>query len=206
MDNAAILTAYRRYAGVYDLLFGGIFAPGRTRAVEALGCGAGDRVLEVGVGTGLSLPYYPRDVDVVGIDLSDHMLRRARKRCRRHELRNVALHQMDAQAMSFEDESFSKISVMYIASVVPDPVAMMREIARVCRPGGDVVVVNHFSSANRLINGMERMLLPFSRTLGFIPSFPLGALMDGHPLVPVNTCSVNLFGYWKLVRFSKPAA
>jgi phosphatidylethanolamine/phosphatidyl-N-methylethanolamine N-methyltransferase len=206
MDNAAVLSAYRRYAGVYDLIFGSIFAPGRAQAAEALGCAPGDRVLEVGVGTGLSLPYYPREVGVVGIDLSAHMLRQARKRCRRRALNNVELHQMDAQSMDFDAETFSKVSVMYIASVVPDPTAMMQEITRVCRPGADVILVNHFSSPNRIINAMERMLLPLSRVLGFIPSFPLDGLMEGHGLEPLGIRSVNLFGYWKLLRFRKPAA
>lgn len=204
MDHQSVANAYQRYAPVYDLLFGGVFEPGRRRLIQALDCRAGDTVLEVGVGTGLSLPHYPRHTHVTGVDLSPHMLARAHARVRRHGLTNVALLAMDAQALAFPDASFDKVAALYVASVVPDPAAMMRELRRVCRPGGQVLVVNHFSRGHGLGHALERGLAPFARALGFRPLFPLAPFLAQAGMELTGTHPVNLFGYWTLVRFVKP--
>jgi len=112
-------------------------------------CGPGERILEVGVGTGLSLPLYPENVSVVGIDISRHMLDQARVRQARSGLDNVAeLMVMDAENMGFKDDSFDKVVAMYVASVVPDPGRLVDEMRRVCKPGGQIFMVNHFHSRN----------------------------------------------------------
>jgi len=205
MDQQAITAAYRRYAPVYDFLFGPVFEPGRRRLVEALNCRPGDEILEVGVGTGLSLPYYPRHAHVTGIDLSPHMLARADIQVRRHGLRNVALMAMDVQRLSFPDASFDKVSALYVASVVPDPAEMMQELERVCRPGGEVVIVNHFTRNNGMVARIERGLAPLARSLGFRPLFPLDAFIGLTRLELTEAMPVNAFGYWTLLRFRNPS-
>jgi phosphatidylethanolamine/phosphatidyl-N-methylethanolamine N-methyltransferase len=201
MDQAAITAAYRRYAPIYDLVFGPVFEPGRRRLVKALNCRPGDEVLEVGVGTGLSLRYYPSHARVTGIDLSPHMLARASVQVRRHALRNVSLMAMDVQALSFPDASFDKIAALYVASVVPDPAQMMRELERVCRPGGEVVVVNHFTRNDGVIARVERGLAPLTRSLGFRPLFPMDEFITMTRLELTEATRVNAFGYWTLLRF-----
>ncbi len=201
MDHKAITAAYKRYAPVYDLLFGPLFEPGRRRLVQSLNFLSGDEVLEVGVGTGLSLRHYPRDVRVTGIDLSPDMLARAGVQVRRHGLRNVELMTMDAQRLTFPDASFDKVAAMYVASVVPDPAQMMRELERVCRPGGEVVVLNHFSRGNGVTARIERGLAPLARSLGFRPLFPLDAFIALTRLELTEATPVNAFGYWTLLRF-----
>lgn len=205
MDQQAITAAYRRYAPVYDVLFGPVFEPGRRRLVEALNCRPGDEILEVGVGTGLSLPYYPRHANVTGIDLSPHMLARANIQVRRHGLRNVALMAMDVQRLSFPNASFDKVSALYVASVVPDPAEMMQELERVCRPGGEVVIVNHFTRNNGVVARIERGLAPLARSLGFRPLFPLDAFIGLTRLELTEAMPVNAFGYWTLLRFRNPS-
>ncbi|MCK0509813.1 class I SAM-dependent methyltransferase [Aromatoleum buckelii] len=205
MDQQAITAAYRRYAPVYDILFGPVFEPGRRRLVQALNCRPGEEVLEVGVGTGLSLRHYPRYARVTGIDLSPHMLARASLQVQRHDLRNVALMAMDVQRLSFPDASFDKVSALYVASVVPDPAVMMQELERVCRPGGEVVVVNHFTRSNGFASRIERGLAPLARSLGFRPLFPLDAFIGLTHLELTETTPVNAFGYWTLLRFRNRA-
>ena len=204
MDHKSVISAYRRYAGVYDLLFGLVFEPGRKRVVEQLDCRAGERVLEAGVGTGLSLPYYPAHTHVVGIDLSPDMLDRAGERVRRLGLKNTELHCMDVQAMAVPDNSFDKVACMYVASVVPDPAAMMAEMRRVCRPGGDIFVVNHFTSQRGVARRIEEMLSPLAKRLGFRPVFPLDDFIGLSELEVLEVTPVNAFGYWTLVHLQNP--
>ena len=133
MQIEAVKTAYRRYARIYDMVFGAVLQPGRRAVLETLKLKPGDRVLEVGVGTGLSLPLYPRDVRITGIDVSNEMLERARARVARAGLKNVdALVEMDAEDMTFPDASFDKVVAMYVVSVVPNPAKLLEELHRVC--------------------------------------------------------------------------
>src|SRR5439155_106222 len=143
LDQASILEAYRRWAGVYDTVFGGISSNGRLRAVALANRLPGTQVLEVGVGTGLALPHYRRDKRITGIDLSKEMLRKARARTRAEGLTHVqALHEMDAEATDFEDASFDTAVGMFVASVVPNPRRLLAELRRLVRPGGDILLVN----------------------------------------------------------------
>ena len=198
MHIEAVKAAYRRYANIYDALFGPVLQPGRKAVIEALGCKPGERVLEVGVGTGLSLPMYPPSVRITGIDLSREMLERARTRVARHALANVeGLLEMDAEAMSFADASFDKVVAMYVVSVTDHPAQLLHELQRVCKPHGDIFIVNHVRSDNPLVGAVERSLARFSNQLGFHPDFELRSLVNGSFRVE-HVSSINFF--WKVMR------
>lgn len=206
MDLISVRRAYRFYAPVYDYVFGRIVNEGRRLAVSRFRQNPGDRILETGVGTGLSLPYYKRHVQVTGVDVSPEMLERARRRFHTPEHPQVhALLEMDAQNMNFPDNRFQGAVAMYVASVVPDPRAMMREMFRVTEPGAPVLVVNHFASSKPFLRTMESRLAPFSRRLGFQPDFSLEHFIEILGFEPEKVTTVNLGGYWKLLEFRTPA-
>ena len=198
MQIDSVKAAYRRYAGVYDAVFGPVLQPGRKAVVQALGLRSGDRVLEVGVGTGLSLPLYPRDVRITGIDVSREMLDKARRRVARRRLTNVeALLEMDAERMTFPDASFDKVVAMYVVSVVERPAKLLEELHRVCRPHGEIYLVNHVRSDNRFIAAVEKGLARFSDKLGFHPDFELRDMVgDAGELTELSR--INFF--WKVMR------
>lgn len=201
LDLESAKKAYRRYAPIYDAVFGPILHQGRKRIVQGMDCRPGDRILEVGVGTGLSLPLYPDNVKVTGIDVSREMLERARERVRRRCLKNVeAIREMDAMNMDFPDASFDKTVVMYVVSVVGDVRKLMGEIRRVTKPGGEIFIVNHFRSEKGLPRLIEDGLSPLARLLGFHTDLELRAFLDDTGLEADAIMPVNLFGYWKLVR------
>lgn len=207
MDIDAIDKVYRRYARVYDVVFGAVFQPGRKEIVESLDCRPGERILEVGVGTGLSLPLYPKDVEVVGIDISRDMLARAQARKNRCKLgKNVHLAVMNGEGMAFEDNSFDKVVAMYVASVVPDPERLVDEMRRVCKPNGLIVFVNHFHSENRVMRACERMLAPLSKHIGFRPDFSLDHFLGETGLKVMDIHPVNIFHFCTMVeaRNNKP--
>lgn len=207
IDQAAVLAAYSRYANVYDLLFGAIFEPGRRAAVEAANTRPDQRILEVGVGTGLSLPRYRSDARVVGIDVSPEMLEKARTRVTRQGLSQVeSLYEMDAERMRFPDDSFDAVVVMYTVSVVSDLERLFCEIRRVCIAGGDIVVVNHFASSGVFAGMIEKAMAPFSSTIGFRPNLKEAELARHAAMAIHEVRKVNVFGYWKLIRFRNGAA
>ena len=197
MDTTSVLTSYRRYARVY--VFG--LNPGRSEAVRRMELKSGHRVLEVGVGTGLSLPLYPPHVEVTGIDLTAEMLEQAQQRVDFLELNHVQLHLMDAQDLDFEDHSFDKTIAMFVASVTPDPVAMVREMKRVTRPGGDIYILNHFSQKGSFSSHIERALRPLAPQLGFEPLFYLDDFLDRAGLRGATDIPIRPFGYWRLLCF-----
>ena len=169
--------AYRRYARIYDAVFGPMLQPGRRALLKALGCRPGERVLEVGVGTGLALPMYPASVRVTGIDVSREMLERARVRAERRGLKNVeALLEMDAENMAFPDASFDKVVAMYVVSVVDRPAKLIEELHRVCKPDGEIFLVNHVHSRNPVMGALEKGLARFSDALGWHPDFELAQI------------------------------
>jgi len=207
MTTQSILNAYRRYAGIYDSVFGAIFAEGRRLAIRRAVNAPGLRVLEVAVGTGLSLPDYPADCEVWGIDISAPMLEKAGRRVDALGLSQVkGLDLMDAEAMTFADNSFDAVMVMYAASVVGNPHRMFREISRICKPGATIMVVNHLSASHWLLRRLEKAITPLSNLIGFRPDYSLGELLDDSRMEMVSIESVNLFGYWKLVQFRNVAA
>ena len=201
VDINAIQKVYRRYAQGYDVYFGALLQPGRKAIIEKMHCRPGDRILEVGVGTGLSLPLYPPGVYVTGIDISREMLARARvRKARLHLDRVTALRLMDAESMQFPDDSFDKVVAMYVVSVAPHPARLVSEMRRVCRPGGELFIVNHFQHANPVVGGLERLIAPLSRLMGFHPDFSLEDFLHETGLDVTERIPVNVLGYWTLLR------
>lgn len=208
MDSLSVIRAsYRRLSPLYDVLEGAIFHSGRKDAVTLANKRANQRILDVGVGTGLALPLYRRDAWVVGIDASPEMLTRAKQRVRRKRLPNIAgLLEMDAMNMAFADRSFDAVVAMHVASVVPDPMKLIAEMKRVCVPGGDIVVVNHFASSGGPLRLIEQACRPFAEVIGFRPDVRLMHLADGARLQIVQVRRVNLGGYWRLIHFRNAPA
>ncbi|HZS81549.1 MAG TPA: class I SAM-dependent methyltransferase [Stellaceae bacterium] len=201
MDLQDTLKTYRLFSGSYDVVFGPIFHPGRKDAVRIANDRPGQRILEVGVGTGLSLPYFRADARVTGIDVSTEMLAKARRRVERRGLRQVeALLEMDAEKLGFPDDSFDAVLALYVASVVPNPARFAAEMRRVCIPGGTIVIVNHFTSENAPMRFIEKRLAPLAGKIGFHADFPFDAFIKASGLVVREARPSNLFGYWRLLR------
>lgn len=158
---------YSRLSRVYDHSFGLVFQPRITRVVRSLDIPTGARVLEIGCGTGISFEAYPPHARVVGIDLADDMLERARRRIAANEWSHVSVQRGDALALDFPDDSFDYVMAFHVISVVPDPIRMLREAQRVCGDGGAIVVINHFRSENRVLAGLQRTIDPVTRRLGW---------------------------------------
>jgi phosphatidylethanolamine/phosphatidyl-N-methylethanolamine N-methyltransferase len=203
MDTASVRHAYRRWAPVYDYTFGQVAEAGRKHAVEIINKRKG-HVLEVGVGTGLSLPCYGAHLTVTGIDLSPEMLEKARGKVTRKKLTNVdGLHEMDASALAFPDESFDTVVAMYVMTVVPDPDKVMRELERVCAPGGEVILVNHFSQGEGIRGFLERKLAPFADLIGWHAVFEIGRVLICDDLRLVERRALRPFGLFTMLRFVK---
>jgi len=203
MDESSIIKAYKRQAGIYDYLFGSIFEAGRKAIVTSMNCQLGEAVLEVGAGTGLSLPLYPRGTTVVAIDISPHMLNKAKKRVEAKKLRNVHLEMMDAQDLQFDDNTFDKVVAMYVVPVVPDPKLLVAEMERVCKPGGDIFIVNHFSHSHPFIRRCEKFIAPLSRFIGFRPDLSMEEFIENTSLKVEKVTPTNLFGYWSIIHTKK---
>ena len=203
VENDFVTKVYEKLATVYDFTFGPVLHPGRVDAIERMGIRPGDRVLEVGVGTGINAALYPRDCSVTGVDLSSPMLEKARERVARKGVRNVRLLQMDAANLKFGDDTFDIVYAPYVISVVPDPVAVTREMCRVCRPGGRIVILNHFRSRNALMAWIERMISPFTVHIGFKSDLDLPAFLAQADLKPVSIDKVNFPRIWSLVTCIK---
>ena len=209
MDLNDTIRTYRLFSGSYDIVFGPIFHPGRKAAVRIANDRPGQRILEVGVGTGLSLPHFRPDARVTGIDVSAEMLARARTRVARQGLSHVkALQVMDAEILTFEENAFDSVLALYVASVVPDPARFAAEMRRVCIPGGTIVIVNHFTSDNAVVRFGEKRLAHLARHIGFHADFPLDQFRRQSGLAIREVRPSNLFGYWKLLRCvnEKPAS
>jgi phosphatidylethanolamine/phosphatidyl-N-methylethanolamine N-methyltransferase len=181
-DRQNVERAYARWAPVYDLVFGAVFERGRRAAIVAAerACGAsGGRILEVGVGTGISLPDYARENRLVGIDLSVPMLRKAQSRVAEHGLSNVeALVVMDAARLALPDQSFDVVVAQYVITTVANPEATLDEFARVIKPGGEIVLVNHIGAESGLRALFEQAFAPLARRLGWRPEFRFSRLTD----------------------------
>jgi phosphatidylethanolamine/phosphatidyl-N-methylethanolamine N-methyltransferase len=203
VENDFVAGVYENIAWFYDITFGPVLHPGRVDAIERMGIKPGDRVLEVGVGTGINTTLYPSDCAVTGIDFSGPMLEKAHDRVARKGVRNVRLMQMDAQAMTFADDSFDIVYAPYVISVVPDPVAVTREMYRVCRPGGKIIILNHFRSKSRIGSWLERIISPFTLYIGFKSDLDLPAFLVQANLKPVSIEKVNIPRIWSLVTCVK---
>jgi phosphatidylethanolamine/phosphatidyl-N-methylethanolamine N-methyltransferase len=203
VENDFVEGVYDKLAKVYDLTFGPTLHPGRLQAIKRMDIQPGERVLEVGVGTGINLSLYPKLCSVTGIDFSDAMLEKARERTAKKNIRNVRLLQMDAADLKFADDSFDIVYAPYLISVVPDPVKVAREMRRVCRPGGRVIVLNHFLSPNPILSRMERLISPMTIHIGFKADLDLPAFLAQADLQPLSIEKVNIPKIWSLVTTVK---
>lgn len=210
LDKGTIAKAYARWAPVYDLVFGAVFDRGRQAAIRAAER-LGGRILEVGVGTGISLPDYARTNRLVGVDLSEPMLRKAQERVAAHRLDNVeALAVMDAEKLGLPDGAFDVVVAQYVITAVPNPERTLDEFARVLKPGGEIVLVNHIGAETGLRRAFEQWFSPVARRLGWCPEFPWARLeawakrtagievLERRPMPPL--------GHFSLIRFGKMAA
>lgn len=204
LDDAAIVAAYARWAPIYDPIFGVITARAiRATAREVNALPPGD-LLEVGVGTGIALPHYRPEHTVTGIDLSPDMLKRARNRVADRGLHNVVLlAEMDASDLNFADGSFGIAVAMFVMTVVPDPRQVLAEMVRVVRPGGRIVIVNHFSAEAGLRASIERWLSRFSASLGWHPEFALATLLGRPDMALLGQRSLFPFGLYTLLVFER---
>jgi phosphatidylethanolamine/phosphatidyl-N-methylethanolamine N-methyltransferase len=210
LDRGAVERAYARWAPVYDLVFGKVFERGRKASIAAAER-VGGRILEVGVGTGISLPDYARTNRIVGIDISAPMLRKAQERVVAHGLNNVeALAVMDAKHLAFPDGAFDVIVAQYVITAVPDPEATLDEFARVLKPGGEIILVNHIGAESGVRKAFELAFAPVARRLGWRPEFPWGRLtswMDRTPGIHfIERCPMPPLGHFSLIRYGKGEA
>jgi phosphatidylethanolamine/phosphatidyl-N-methylethanolamine N-methyltransferase len=205
MQPEAVTATYRRWAPIYDRTFGVFTNPGRRLAVEEVNRRGGD-VLEVGVGTGLSLANYAPHVRVTGIDFSHEMLARAQTKVAEQDLGHVVdLRQMDARCLDFPDASFDTVVAMHIVSVVPEPERVVSEMARVCRPGGEVLILNHFLHEKGPLKTLGRRFAPLAEQLGWHPDFPADRILGTPELEVVETRSSPPFGMFTRLRLRKQA-
>jgi phosphatidylethanolamine/phosphatidyl-N-methylethanolamine N-methyltransferase len=181
MTPEAIESAYARWAPIYDRTFGAVTHAGRRRATDYINA-RGGKVLEVGVGTGLALPFYDAALSVIGVDFSAEMLDKAQRRIDRLGLNNIALRRMDGRALDFPDNHFDTVAAMHIVSVVPDPEKVVAEMARVCKPGGDVVIVNHFAREKGALAWLERIVAPLDNVLGWHSDFGMDRVLGEQAL------------------------
>jgi phosphatidylethanolamine/phosphatidyl-N-methylethanolamine N-methyltransferase len=200
LEKRQVERAYELYAPVYDFIFDWIFAPGRAAAVRQLGLQPNDLTLEVGIGTGLNLPLYPPTSRLIGIDLSQEMLDKAVERVQTLAMPNVTLKVMDATALDFAEGEFDKALATYTISAVPDPVAVLREMRRVVKPGGIIVILNHFRSERKLTGWLEDLVAPLCTRLGWKSNLSLPPLLAQVGLTPELVSKVNLLNGWSLVK------
>jgi phosphatidylethanolamine/phosphatidyl-N-methylethanolamine N-methyltransferase len=202
LDEKSIIAAYARWAPIYDYLFGVITIKGRRESVGVINALPAGRVLEAGVGTGISLPLYDRKHRVTGFDLSPDMLAKARQRVARHKLTNVeAILELDAAHLPMVDRSFDAVMAMYLLPVVPDLDRVLSEIVRVTKPGGRVVVVNHFATDHGLRAKVEVLMTPFASRLGWHPDFRIERvlgrgdlkLLEQRPIAPLGLYTLMVF-------------
>ncbi|MCA9470643.1 MAG: methyltransferase domain-containing protein [Nitrospira sp.] len=200
MDLDKVEKVYTNYAGMYDQTFGRVFQQSRESAVRGLPIQPGDRVLEVGIGTGEALPLYPNYCEILGIDFSEGMLEKAKERIQTHRLTNVSLRRMDAAHMDLESDSFDIVMAAYVVTAVPDYRRVVREMIRVCKPGGRIVMLNHFSNGNKVIAAVEKMISPLCKHIGFRTDLSLNTVLEGTTLVVERKKKVNPLRFWHLVE------
>jgi phosphatidylethanolamine/phosphatidyl-N-methylethanolamine N-methyltransferase len=209
MNKQSIEKVYDRYSAVYDKIFGLVYENGRNEALKMIALNGKEKVLEVGVGTGISLTKYPRTVDIVGIDLSKDMLEKAKERVNKYALTNVQLKVENAEEMSFQKDEFDKVIIMYVLSVTPNPEVLLDKALNVCKDGGELIIVNHFSRRKALRKFADYDFLQrVERKLGFRVYFPMEKYLhylNGLGYTSVEVKSVN-FGLSKVIRIRKEKA
>ena len=204
MDQNSIIKSYKRVSGFYDLTFGQVFRPGQKAIIKKMNCLDSDHVLEIGIGTGSSLQYYPSDTKVVGIDISPDMLQLAQKKIINDKIPNKHILMMNGERLSFPDNTFDKVVGMYVVSVTQNPQILVEEMKRVCKNDADIYIVNHFSTEqdNLFVKMFEKGLMPISRILGWKPYFPFDEFNAYANLDVLEMSKVNLFNYWNIIHAS----
>jgi phosphatidylethanolamine/phosphatidyl-N-methylethanolamine N-methyltransferase len=200
MDIAKVERVYTNYSGVYDHIFGKIFHESREACVRNLRIRPEEKILEVGVGTGIALEYYPKNCDIIGIDLSSGMLAKARQRQSHYHLDHVRLMLMDAGKMDFADDSFDTVMAAYVVTAVPDYRKVVNEMIRVCKPGGRIIMLNHFSNGNKWIAAVEKVISPLCKHIGFRTDLSLNTVLEGTSLHVARKEKVNPMKFWHLVE------
>ena len=207
MQTRGVAAAYDRWAPAYDLVFGPVFSRGRSVAIEAADR-IGGRVLEVGVGTGISLPQYGKQCRLFGIDISDGLLDKARRRVAEFGLDNVeGIQVMDAEKLAFADSSFDVIVAQYVITSVPNPESALDEFARVVRPGGEIIITTRIGAGQGLRGRIEKALMPITSRLGFRTEFPFQRYADWQKrngsVSLVERSLLPPLGHFELLRFRK---
>ncbi|MDA5095300.1 class I SAM-dependent methyltransferase [Aliiroseovarius sp. KMU-50] len=203
MDLKSVRASYARWAPIYDQTFGAATRAGRHAAVSYLNAHPGS-VLEVGVGTGLALPHYAAEMQVTGIDYSHEMLAKAQGKVAEHGLSHVSdLRQMDARDLDFPDNSFDNVAAMHVLSVVPEPERVMEEIARVCKPGGKVVITNHFKHDTGMIGLIAKLSAPLANMIGWHSDFELQTVLQDPRLVLADQRSLPPVGMMTFLVLEK---
>jgi phosphatidylethanolamine/phosphatidyl-N-methylethanolamine N-methyltransferase len=199
-EHQEMQRVYSSYAGIYDRVFGRVFQDSREAVVRNLKVAPGERVLEVGVGTGLCLPLYPANCDITAIDLSQPMLDQAAERVKELGLSNVKLLQMDAGDMTFADSTFDLIIAAYVVTAVPDYRTLMKEMVRVSRPGGRLIMLNHFTQDSPIIAAVEKAISPICAKIGFRTDLSVAQVINGWPLIKQRDERVKPLGMWHVVE------
>lgn len=207
ISEASVEKAYARWAPVYDLVFGKVFEPGRRASIDAAAA-IGGRILDVGVGTGISLPDYRRDIRIIGVDYCHPMLEKARERVLEHKLDNIELLAvMDAKALAFPEASFDAVVAQFVITAVPDPEATLDEFVRVVKPGGEIILVNHIGAEAGPRKIFEKGFSPLARRLGWRPEFPWQRLVDWtarHAEIRlVERRLMPPLGHFSLIRYAR---
>ncbi len=207
MEIEAVKTSYARWALFYDQTFGAVTNIGRKRAVQHVNRTGARRVLEVGVGTGMALPHYAPDVQVTGVDYSEEMLAKAREKVRKKDLSHVEdLHQMDARDLDFPDDHFDMVVAMHLVSVVPEPERVVAEMARVCKPGGHVLITNHFARDSGLLARIEKLAARLENVLGWHSDFEIDRVLGERSLRVIEQRRWPPVGMMTFLLLEKQAA
>lgn len=200
MDTIAISKVYSKYASFYDFLFGGVFAPGQYKAIQLMNPQPGEEILEVGIGTGISLPLYPRCSRVVGIDICSEMLEKAKEKKLNMGLSNVSLYKMDAERLAFANGRFDKVIAAHVITVVPNPVETIKEMKRVCKRDGEIFILNYFGSKNGILSRFERAISSIRKKLGLGRPLNPEKMLEGANLKILEVHKVNFLRLFHLIR------
>ncbi len=203
METDRLKKIYAIYSSFYDSIFGRLYAPGRRAAVRLMNVQPGEEILEVGVGTGIALPLYPKRATVVGIDLSSEMLEKARQRKEDLGLANITLYEMDATKMAFPEGRFHKVIAAHIITLIPEPLKLLTEMKRVCHVKGEIYILNYEGNTTGWMSRIEEFISPFRKSLGLGVHLDIDTLLGRAGLKIEHKERVNLFGCCSLIRCKK---